>query len=213
MNIKWFLFFSGLVVGGLIPFLILDFQAVMEAVVMQHQARIGISPWSTIVKFTSISDPLIQWLNICIATTQLVLIVLLAVIIKGKLKSSNPLDKTKIFEYFVLYELVSLTFVYLVVPPVPHFLSYLLFPTILLMITHPDFKYPYIFISIAGYVVFTLDQGLRHNVFHYSVWAGPIYLGYYHLELLVWIVGACFSLIMYVSFFYVFYKIWRRDTN
>lgn len=211
LNLKWFLFFSGLVVGGFIPFLILDFQAVMEAVVIQHQARIGISPWSTIVNFASISGPLVQWLNICIATTQLVLIVLLAVIVRGKLKSSNPLDKTKIFEYFVLYELVSLTFVYLIVPPVPHFLSYLLFPTILLMVTHPEFKYPYIFISITGYVVFTLDQGLRHNVFHYDVWAGPIYLGYYHLELLVWIVGACLSLIMYASFFYIFYKTWRRD--
>lgn len=213
LNMKWFLFFSGLVVLGLIPFLILDFQAVMEAVVIQHQARIGISPWSTIVKFASISGPVIQWLNICIAATQLILIVLLAVIIKGKLESSNPMGKTKIFEFFVLYELVSLTFVYLIVPPVPHFLSYLLFPTILLMVTYPEFKYPYIFISITGYVVFTLDQGLRQTVFHYDVWAGSIYLGYHHLELLVWIVGACLSLIVYATFFYIFYKkTWRRET-
>ena len=213
LNIKWFFFFLSLVVAGLLPFLMLNFQAVMEAVVIQHQARIGISPWSTIVKFASISGPLIQWLNICVATTQLVLIVLLAVTVRGKLKSSNSLDKTKIFEYFLLYELVSLTFVYLVVPPVPHFLSYLLVPTILLMATHPEFKYPYIFLSITGYVVFTMDQGLRHTVFHYNVWAGPIYLGYYHLELLVWIVGACLSLIIYASFVFTFYKIWRRDTH
>ena len=213
LNKKWCLFFLGLVIGGFIPFLILDFQAVIVATVLQHQARIGVSPWSTIIKFIGSGGPLIQFINIGIATAQLTSIFGLAVVIRTRLKKTNPLDKMKILEYFVLYEIVSLTFVYFLVPPVPHFLVYLLVPTILLMDVHPEFKYPYVFMSIAGYAVFTIDQGLRHNIFHYSVWAGPIYLGYYHLELLVWIVGACLSLTMYASFFYVFYKIWRRDAN
>lgn len=219
LNIKWILLFMGVIIGGVVSFIVLDFHAIFEALFMQSLRRVGIYPWEFLFEFGGLDNQLLRLVDVILIAVQLFAITLLTVIIRIRLRRTSELDKVKTIEYFLLYELIALTFVYFLIPPNPHFLSYLLFPTIILMTTYTQFKYPYVLTSVGGYVVFSINQGLRHNIFRYPVWAGPeylappIYLGYYHLRLFEWIIGGCLSIVMYVAYVYAFIKIWRSDMN
>jgi len=206
LNKKRLLIFFATFLGGVLPFVILNYQAVLRALVLDYSNRVGVSPLAVSSLFSFLKYiQLSPWVIPILLMLEFTLTLLLLIFIRKKLEGDIQ-NKVKVGKYLVFYELVTFSFLYFLAP---HFLSYLLFPIIILMAMHSYFEYPYFFLTVAGYLFFIVDQGLRHNIFHYNVWAGPIYLGFLQLELFNTIVQSVMAIIMYSSFLYSFYKIRR----
>lgn len=206
LNKKRLLIFFAIFLGGVLPFVILNCQTVLRALVLDYSNRVGVSPLAVSSLFSFLKYiKLPPWVIPILLLLEFTWTFLLLIFIRKKLEGGVQ-NKVKVARYLLFYELVTFSFLYFLAP---HFLSYLLFPIIILMATHSYFGYPYFFLTVAGYVFFIVDQGLRHNIFHYNVWAGPIYLGFLQLELFNTIVQSVMAIIMYSSFFYGYYKIRR----
>jgi len=210
LNLKWFVVLAAVFLGGLAPFVILNCQSLLNALLFGYINRLGVSPLSPFLVFDFLKKvELHPWIDIISVGLQLMSILVLSLFVKIRLKKSAQ-NKTKLMEYFMFYELVTFSFLYFLAP---HFLSYLLFPIVILMATYSEFKYPYFCVTIAGYVFFIFDQGLRHNFFHYNVWAPHIYLGFAYFEPVSRIIGGIMSAIMYGSFLFTFFRIRRRGAQ
>ena len=203
-NVSWFLIFAAVVMIGLAPFLFISFNDTIYSIALQHQTRVGIAPFSYLLSLFNIKlSGILPYVHYTVIAIQVTLTVILAICIGKKLRRETH-DKIKILKYFLLFEVISMSYLYLLVPPIPHFVTYLIVPIIILMYAYPRFKYLYVALSVITYISYTLDQGLRHNIFHYRVWEPLIYLGYWQLTGIIWPVFSLLSIIMYLIFFYVF---------
>jgi len=211
---KWLIVFFGFTFAGTIPFLLLNYPLFIQASVLQHLSRTGTQAWEFLLGTANVGGAFDEALNLLLIAAQVASVSLLAFLVRRKilrLRAHKP-SIAKYIEYFLAYEILCLTILFLIVPQQPHFLLYVLFPTILLMAKYPEFKYPYALTTIIGYTMFTLDQGLRHSVFHYEVWE-VAYLSYAQLEPVILVSGALGSIVFYLCYFYAFYKIWRTGKN
>jgi len=210
-DVSWFLIFTAVVIAGLAPFLFISFNDTIYSVALQHQTRVGIAPFSYLLSLFNIKfSGILLYAHYTVIAIQATLTVILSIYIGKKLRRETH-DKIKILKYFLLFEVISMSYLYLLVPPIPHFVTYLIVPIIILMFTYPQFKYLYAVLSVITYISYTLDQGLRHNIFHYRVWEHLIYLGYWQLAGIIWPTFSLLSIVMYLIFFYVFRRGTKRE--
>lgn len=210
-NKKYLLTFTVVFLAGLSPFLLTCFNDIIYSTIFQHQVRVGVMPFSYLLSLFNLEvfqHPVFMYVQYAVIGIEILLIIFLAIYAARKI--NEKMDKLEILKYFLLFEIVSLSFLYLLVPLHPHFLTYIIIPIVILTCVYPKVKYLYITVTIAGYISFTLDQGLRNNIFHYPVWQGPIYLGYWHLAGIIWPVCAILSIIIYLLSFYVFRNLGER---
>jgi hypothetical protein len=210
-NKKYILTFTVVFLAGLFPFLLTCFSDITYSIIFQHQVRVGILPFSYLLSLFNLE--VLQhagfiYVQYAVIGVEILLIIFLAIYAARKI--NEKMGKVEILKYFLLFEIVSLSFLYLLVPLHPHFLTYIIIPIIILTCVYPKVAYLYIMVTVAGYISFTLDQGLRSNIFHYQVWQGPIYLGYWHLASIIWPVCAILSVIIYLLSFYVFRNLGER---
>jgi hypothetical protein len=210
-NKKYLLTFTVVMLAGLSPFLLTNFNDITYSIIFQHQVRVGILPFSYLLSLFNLEVfqyAGFMYVQYAVIGVQVSLIMFLAIYAARKI--NEKMDKVEILKYFLLFEIVSLSFLYLLVPLHPHFLTYIIIPIIILTCVYPKVKYLYIIVTVAGYISFTLDQGLRHNIFHYPVWQSSIYLGYWRLASIIWPTCAILSVAIYSLFFYVFRNLGER---
>jgi hypothetical protein len=201
---KYLLTFAIVLIAGLSPFLFTCFSDVIYSIAFQHQIKLGILPFSYLLSLFNLDITQHEgftYIQYAAIGVQVSLVIFFAVFIAKRL--NKEMDKIEILKYFFMFEVVSLSFLYLLVPLHPHFLTYLVIPIVILACVYPKFRYLYIMVTLASYISFTVDSGLRHNVFHYPVWQDAIYLGYWRLTNMIWPTCAILSVLMYLLFFYV----------
>lgn len=201
---KYILTFAAVFIAGLSPFLFTCFSDVTYSIAFQHQIKLGILPFSYLLSLFNLDITQYEgfsYIQYAAIGVQVLLVIFFAVFVARRV--NKGMDKIEILKYFFMFEVVSLSFLYLLVPLHPHFLTYLIIPVVILACAYPKFRYLYIMVTLASYISFTVDSGLRHNVFHYPVWQDAIYLGYWRLTNIIWPTCAVLSVLMYLLFFYV----------
>lgn len=200
---KYALTFAAVFIAGLSPFIFTCFSDVTYSIAFQHQIRLGIMPFSyllSLLNFDITQYEEFKYIQYAAVSVQVLLVIFFAAFVARRV--NKEMDKIEILKYFFMFEVVSLSFLYLLVPLHPHFLVYLIIPIVILACVYPKFRYLYIMVTLASYISFTVDSGLRHNVFHYPVWQDAIYLGYWRLTNIIWPTCALLSVLMYLLFFY-----------